>query len=163
MFGEVGEVVDVHIPKDRETGRPRGFAFVRFATQEHAAQAVEQFHGRELAGRALRLDIAEDRPRSPRPKRDFNSDRGGRSDFGGGRGRDSGRGRDRFADPAGGRGELGPPPEDFAQDFGRDTYSRDDYDQDEEGPGRGRGGRSFDKPKRPKGSRRGLRAKKRSL
>ena len=39
--------------------------------EEHAAQAVEKFHGREVGGRELRLDIAEDRPRPPRQQRDF--------------------------------------------------------------------------------------------
>lgn len=74
LFNEVGEVVDVYIPTDRETGRPRGFAFVRFASEEQAAKAVEEVHGREVGGRPLRLDIAEDRRRSPRPQpqRDYN-------------------------------------------------------------------------------------------
>ena len=117
LFGEIGEVVDVHIPKDRESGRPRGFAFVRFAAEEHAAQAVEKFHGREVGGRDLRLDIAEDRPRPPRQQRDF-----------------------------------GPPPD--RQDYGRGDGGS--YD-------RGGDARSFDRPKKPKGSRRGLRGKKRSL
>ena len=61
LLSEVGEVADVHMPTDRETGRPRGFAFVRFATEEQAAQAVETMNGREVSGRTLRLDIAEDR------------------------------------------------------------------------------------------------------
>lgn len=122
LFGEIGEVVDVHIPKDRETGRPRGFAFVRFAEEEHAAQAVEKIHGREVAGRALRLDIAEDRPREQRPRRDF-----------------------------------GPPRDRGVDD--RVSYDRGGYD--DRGGFDNRGG--FDKPKRPKGSRRGLRGKKRSL
>jgi len=78
---------------------------------------VEKIHGRELAGRALRLDIAEDRPRQERPRRDF------------GPPRDGGGGYDN-----------------------RGSYSRGDDD---------RGG--FEKPKRAKGSRRGLRGKKRSL
>jgi len=123
LFGEIGEVVDVHIPKDRESGRPRGFAFVRFAAEEHAAEAVEKLHGREVGGRALRLDIAEDRPRAPRPRPNF-----------------------------------GPPPDRHsANDYGRGDYDRGgDYG--------GRSDRSgFDKPKKPKGSRRGLRGKKRSL
>ena len=77
LLSEVGEVVDVHMPTDRETGRPRGFAFVRFATKEQAAQAVETMHGREVSGRTLRLDIAEDRPRPTRPRRDFGSPRPG--------------------------------------------------------------------------------------
>ena len=149
VFGEIGEVVDVHIPKDRESGRPRGFAFVRFAEEDHAKQAVEQFHGRTVGGRPLRLDIAEDRPRPPRQRRDFSSDRGGRGDSGGGRGRD-------FAP----RPDPASPPE---PDYGRNDY-RDSYERNEHGDdGGGRGGRSFEKPKRPKGSRRGLRGKKRSL
>jgi RNA recognition motif-containing protein len=77
LLSEVGEVVDVHLPTDRETGRPRGFAFVRFATEEQAAQAVETMSGREVSGRTLRLDIAEDRPRPTRPRRDFGSPRPG--------------------------------------------------------------------------------------
>jgi RNA recognition motif-containing protein len=132
-------VVDVHIPKDRETGRPRGFAFVRFGAEEHAQQAVEQFHGREVGGRALRLDIAEDRPRAPRQRRDFG-------------GPPSNRGRNDFG---GGGGDPGP------DSYGSDDFARDRGDYDRGGDDRG--GRSFDKPKRPKGSRRGLRGKKRSL
>ena len=77
LLSEVGEVVDVHMPTDRETGRPRGFAFVRFATEEQAARAVETMNGREVSGRALRLDIAEDRPPRPGPRRDFGSPRPG--------------------------------------------------------------------------------------
>lgn len=148
LFGEIGEVVDIHIPKDRETGRPRGFAFVRFAAEEQAKQAVEQFHGREVGGRALRLDIAEDRPRQPRQRREFSGSAPSRprNDFGGGA-------RPGFA----------------REDRGQDAYTRDDYARDRHDYGRddydevNRGGRSQDKPKRPKGSRRGLRGKKRSL
>ncbi|MGD8317967.1 MAG: RNA-binding protein [Myxococcales bacterium] len=144
LFGEVGEVVDVHIPKDRETGRPRGFAFVRFASEDQAKQAVEQLHGREVGGRALRLDIAEDRPRPPRPRRDFKSSpdrRGGNAP--------------RHADDL--------PRADFdSQDyFDRGSYGREDYSHDDDQGGRG--GKSGSKPKRPKGSRRGIRGKKRSL
>jgi nucleolin len=139
--------VDVHIPKDRESGRPRGFAFVRFASEDQAKEAVEKLHGREVGGRALRLDIAEDRPRPARPRRDFKP-RGERF---------AGDGPPRHADDLS-RIELD------QQDFGRDDrdYSRDDYGGDGGDYG-GRGGKSFGKPKRPKGSRRGLRGKKRSL
>jgi RNA recognition motif-containing protein len=37
FLSEVGEVVDAHVPTDRNSGRPRGFGFVRFATEEQAA------------------------------------------------------------------------------------------------------------------------------
>lgn len=122
---------------------------MRFAAEEHAKQAVEQFHGREVAGRALRLDIAEERPRPPRQRRDFSgpSPNRGRNDSGG-------RGRPEFA-----QNDRGQPDEYTRDDYARDRYEYDRDDRDE-GP---RGGRSQDKPKRPKGSRRGLRGKKRSL
>jgi RNA recognition motif-containing protein len=64
LFAQIGEVRDVFLPVDRESGRPRGFAFVEYASDEHAAQAIEKFNGYQLAGRALRVNAAEDRPRS---------------------------------------------------------------------------------------------------
>lgn len=75
LVSEAGEVVDVHIPTDRDSGRPRGFAFVGFATEEQAANAVEAINGREVSGRVLRVNIAEDRPRGSRPRRDFGTSR----------------------------------------------------------------------------------------
>jgi cold-inducible RNA-binding protein len=65
LFGEVGAIKDVFLPTERGTGRPRGFAFVEFETEEEAQQAIEKFDGRELGGRSLRVNAAEDRPRSP--------------------------------------------------------------------------------------------------
>ncbi len=58
----VGEVRSVHMPMDRETGRPRGFAFVEFGSGDEAAQAIERFDGQELDGRKLRVNLAQDRP-----------------------------------------------------------------------------------------------------
>lgn len=82
-FRAAGVVTSVNVMLDRETGRSRGFAFVEFSTPEEAQKAVELFHGKELSGRALTVNIA--RPREERP--------GG----GGGRGGDRDRGwsRDR--------------------------------------------------------------------
>lgn len=101
LFAEAGEVVGVVMPTDRMSGRPRGFAFVEFASTEHAAAAMQKFDGFELAGRKLRVNEANSE-RSPRPSS------GG---FGGG--------------------------------FGQDR------------PGR--------RPPRPKGSRRNIRSRKRSI
>lgn len=58
--------MDVSIPTDRDSGRPRGFAFVELATPELAVTAIEQLNGRELGGRVLRVNGAEDRPAAPR-------------------------------------------------------------------------------------------------
>ena len=54
--------MDVHLPQDREMGQPRGFAFVEYSKESEAAAAIEQFNGHELAGRALRVNEAEERP-----------------------------------------------------------------------------------------------------
>lgn len=66
LFAEAGEVQDVFIPTDRATGRPRGFAFVEFSSQEEAEKAIELFDEHDLAGRPLRINLAEERrPRAP--------------------------------------------------------------------------------------------------
>ena len=67
VFAEVGEVTDVVLPTDRATGRPRGFAFVEYSSDEAAATAIQKFDGFELGGRNLRVNEAEKRvPRAPR-------------------------------------------------------------------------------------------------
>jgi RNA recognition motif-containing protein len=58
----LGEVVSVTVPTDRDSGRPRGFAFVELSTAEQAAAATEKLNGYELGGRALRVNEATDRP-----------------------------------------------------------------------------------------------------
>lgn len=62
LFAPAGEVVNVSLPTDRDTGRPRGFAFVEFASDEAAAAAIAKFDRQELNGRALRVDQATERP-----------------------------------------------------------------------------------------------------
>ena len=62
LFSEVGELVEVFLPSDRATGRPRGFAFVEFTDPASIPVAVERFDGYELDGRNLRVNQAEDRP-----------------------------------------------------------------------------------------------------
>lgn len=63
FFAELGEVVDVAIPVDRDSGQPRGFAFVEFATEEEAAEAMESLQHAELDGRRLRLRPAYEEKR----------------------------------------------------------------------------------------------------
>jgi cold-inducible RNA-binding protein len=118
LFEPLGEVKDVFVAMDRATGKSRGFAFVEMGSEGEAAEAIRQLNGRELDGRALRINAAEDRPaRRPGAPRDFAAPRGMSPSF------DGGFGGDRFV------GALG------------------------------NGGR----PGRAKGSRRNLRAGKRSL
>ena len=73
LLSQAGEVSEVVIPTDRATGRPRGFAFVEFATAEAAQEAIERFDGKELDGRRLRINAAEDRP--PRRPPSFADDK----------------------------------------------------------------------------------------
>ena len=61
LFAEIGEVVSVSVPTDRDSGRPRGFAFVELSTPEQAAAATEKLNGHELGGRALRVNEATER------------------------------------------------------------------------------------------------------
>ena len=97
LFAQIGELRDVFLPIDRETGRKRGFAFVEFASDEDAQKAIERFNGYELSGRPLRVNAAEDRPRGsggPRPSMNYGGGGGfeNRDDYGGGGGYGGGPG-----------------------------------------------------------------------
>ena len=77
-FGEFGEMVDVKVITDRDTGRSRGFGFITFANQEDAGKAISKMDGASLDGRTLVVNEARER-----------QDRGGgdrRPSGGGGRG-----------------------------------------------------------------------------
>lgn len=63
LFAEHGTVEDVHVPTDRESGRPRGFAFVTMPNEQEGQAAMAALNGTEIDGRALVANEA-------RPKRD---------------------------------------------------------------------------------------------
>lgn len=86
-FTEYGKVSRVQLPTDRETGRPRGFAFVEMSTEEEETAAIEALDGAEWMGRDLKVNKAK--PREDRG----NSSRGG---GGGGRSGGGGGGRNRY-------------------------------------------------------------------
>lgn len=67
LFSQAGTVTGVRLPTDRDSGRPRGFAFVEMASDEGARNAIRQFDGYLLEGRAMRVNVAEER--GPRPER----------------------------------------------------------------------------------------------
>jgi hypothetical protein len=99
-FEEGGrQVTEVAVMMDRETGRPRGFAFVRMGTEADAQAAIAQWNGRELDGRALRVNEAEDRPRTG-----GGGGGGGRGFGGGGGGRGFGGGGGGYGGGGGGGG-----------------------------------------------------------
>ncbi|MBI4509005.1 MAG: RNA-binding protein [Deltaproteobacteria bacterium] len=86
LMQAAGTITDIYLPIDRATGQPRGFAFVTYSTDEEAASAIARFNGHDLDGRALRVNLAEERPPRPRgfapPGPRFD---GGSDFFGGGR------------------------------------------------------------------------------
>ncbi|BAB76382.1 RNA recognition motif domain-containing protein [Anabaena sp. FACHB-709] len=68
-FAEYGKVSRVQLPTDRETGRPRGFAFVEMETEAQETAAIEALDGAEWMGRDLKVNKAkprEERSSSPR-------------------------------------------------------------------------------------------------
>jgi RNA recognition motif-containing protein len=60
-FAQCGEVTDVHLVTDRQTGQPRGFGFVTMGTSAAAQAAIASMNGSTLDGRALRVNEAEER------------------------------------------------------------------------------------------------------
>ena len=85
-FAEVGEVTDTHVVKDRDTGRARGFAFVTMMTEAEATNAIQQLNGAMFEGRALRVNVAEQKPQGGRGGGGgFGGGGGGGGGFGGGR------------------------------------------------------------------------------
>jgi len=89
MFEQYGAVDRVSIVTDRDTGQPRGFAFVEMTDDEAANKAMDALNGTNLGGR--NLNINEARPKAERPR---GGGRGGygRDGGGGGRGGHGGRG-----------------------------------------------------------------------
>jgi RNA recognition motif-containing protein len=61
LFGALGTVADAKVVMDRETGRPRGFAFVEMSSDQEALKAIEQLNGRDVDGRAINVNEAQER------------------------------------------------------------------------------------------------------
>ena len=69
LFSEHGTVESISVVTDRDTGQSRGFAFVQMS-QADASRAIQSLNGKDLGGRPLRVNEAQDKPRSgggPRP------------------------------------------------------------------------------------------------
>jgi len=80
LFAAAGTVESASVVEDRETGRSRGFGFVEMSSKEEGEAAISQMNGKEVSGRALKVNEAK--PREPR-----SGGGGGRGGFGGGGGR----------------------------------------------------------------------------
>jgi RNA recognition motif-containing protein len=62
LFSQHGNVDSVSLPTDRETGRPRGFGFIEMSNAD-AAKAIQSLNGKDMGGRPLRVNEAQDKPR----------------------------------------------------------------------------------------------------
>src|SRR5213083_2309214 len=79
LFSQAGAVQEVMLMQDKFTGKSRGFAFVTMSSDQEAQNAISQFNGKTIEGRALTVNEA--RPRESRPPGG-----GGRGGYGGGGG-----------------------------------------------------------------------------
>jgi len=67
LFTQYGTVASAQVIEDRETGRGKGFGFVEMTSDDAAMAAISGMNGRELDGRSLRVNEANERP----PRRDY--------------------------------------------------------------------------------------------
>jgi cold-inducible RNA-binding protein len=99
LFEAHGSVDRVNIVTDRDSGQPRGFAFVEMTNDAEGDRAIDAVNGKEVGGRAL--NVNEARPKSEgggggRGRGYSGGGRGGRGNSGGGRGNSGGGGRGRY-------------------------------------------------------------------
>lgn len=147
LFAEAGTCESATVMFDRATGKSRGFGFVEMSTDEEAQKAITEMNGRELQGRNLNVNEARERTPGgggggPRGGGYGGGYSGGYGGSGGGYGGGASRG---------GYGDRG------GSDFGGGGFGGDSRSFF------GGGGGGDRKPRKEGGSRRGLRAKKRSL
>ena len=76
-FSQFGNVERVNIVTDRETGQPRGFAFVEMTERRDAETAISQLNGADLNGRTMNVNEARPKPEGGRPGGGFGGNRGG--------------------------------------------------------------------------------------
>src|SRR5260221_6146386 len=87
------QVREVALITDRETGRPKGFAFIQMGSEQDAKSAIAALDGKELDGRSIKVNEAQERPAGGRPGGGGGGGGGGRGGYGGGRGGGGRRGR----------------------------------------------------------------------
>ena len=87
IFSAHGTVTDVHLPTDRESGRPRGFAFVTMDSKDAMNKAIAAIDGTDVGGRTLKVNEAQ--------AREERGGGGGGGGYGGGGDRGGNRGGDR--------------------------------------------------------------------
>jgi len=74
LFAQAGEIAEITLITDRDTGRPKGFGFVQMTTEEGAQEAIKRFNGHMLDSRALTVNEA-------RPREERSGGGGGRDNY----------------------------------------------------------------------------------
>ena len=69
IFNQIGEVESVKIITDKETNRSKGFGFVEMQSKDDAQKAISELDGKEVDGRALRVNEATEKPRDNKRRR----------------------------------------------------------------------------------------------
>ncbi len=85
IFEPYGEITSINVITDRDTGRPRGFAFVELGNDGEAAKAITELDGKDVGGRALKVNEANPKPERSGPRGGGGGARGGfsRDDYSG--------------------------------------------------------------------------------
>jgi RNA recognition motif-containing protein len=79
LFSQAGQVTEITLVNDRDSGRPKGFGFVEMATESAAQEAIKRFNGHTLDEREIVVSEARPREQRPSPPRSF--DRGRRNRY----------------------------------------------------------------------------------
>lgn len=96
-FSKFGPISEAKVITDRETGRSRGFGFITFSSDSDAMSALQEMDGRELDGRTIKVNEAQERPAGGGGGGGGGGgSRGGGRGFGGGGGGGGGRGGNRW-------------------------------------------------------------------
>jgi RNA-binding motif protein, X-linked 2 len=74
VFSQYGEILDLNMPRDDETGKPKGFCFLKYDDQRSTVLAVDNFNGSMLLGRTLRVDHSRDYRQKKRRRREGESE-----------------------------------------------------------------------------------------
>ena len=141
-FGTIGPVSYCYLPTDRETGRPRGFAFVEFTDDALAQEAISRLNNQPFRGRPLAVKEAQPRQPGGAPGG------GSRPPMGGG----GGMGAPRFGGP---RAPMGGGPPGTDGGFGRRPAGTGNFGPD--APPKGKKGKF--KPSEPRGPKGPIRVK----
>ncbi len=96
LFSEYGQVEEATIIKDKFSGRSKGFGFININDEESAKKAISEMNEKEVEGRKLTVSEAKPREEGDRPRRSFNSNRGGQGQRFGNRDRSRNQGRGRY-------------------------------------------------------------------